>query len=61
MLEVDAAAKALHDYLREVEGRVLAHQMTGAHHTIVVHHLGLHCRAGWVVLQPNNHAVSQSI
>ena len=61
MLEVDAAAQPLHDHLREVEGRVLTHQLAGAHHPVVVDHLGLHGRAGGVVLKPNNHAVSQSV
>ena len=61
MLEVDAAAQPLHDHLREVEGRVLTHQLAGAHHPVVVDHLGLHGRAGGVVLKPNNHDVSQSV
>ena len=61
MLEVNAAAQPLHDHLREVEGRVLTHQLAGAHHPVVVDHLGLHGRAGGVVLKPNNHAVSQSV
>ena len=50
LLEVNAAAQAMHDDLGEWEGGVLYQALTRAHHLLAEHHGGLHAGAGRIVL-----------